>query len=331
MDYYIYLPLSLSLGWLGAWSVMKKAGSYGLIDHPGNRSSHSRPTPKGGGIGILLAFAAVSLLVDTPATVWIPALLISVLGLVDDRIDLSMFGRLLVHLACALVVIFGEGDDLDQFLPAALLWGMVGAVFVVGTANTFNFMDGINGMAGIIAIVAFGLLTVYGHSMDVSQPYLVLNLCIVFACAGFLPFNLPRAKVFMGDTGSVLLGFLFATMVWKMNPTLLGVVTCAAFFFLVYADTITTMAIRYLQGDDILVPHRRHLYQIMVNEFGLPHWLVASVYGTAQLLIGLLILVLHEMGIFAVASGLIVLGATFVVTSVVAHRRADQLSALETH
>jgi len=331
MDYSVYLPLSLMLGAFGAWSVIRVAGGYGLIDHPGHRSSHIRPTPKGGGVGILLAFAAISLLVDIPASLWIPVVLVSLVGLLGDRIDLSMTGRFALQFVCALVAIFGQDFQLDQLVPDSPLWGLIGVVFVVGTANTFNFMDGINGMAGITAILAFGLLTIYGLTMATPQPYIVLNLSIVFACIGFLPFNLPQAKVFMGDTGSVMLGFLFAIMVWKTDPTLLGVLTGATFLFLVYADTISTIAIRYVQGDDILVPHRRHLYQVAVNEIGLPHWLVATAYGGVQLLIGLLALVLHGGGVVAVVCGLIVLGSIFVLTSVVVRRRADRLQASGPH
>lgn len=201
----------------------------------------------------------------------------------------------------------------------------MGAIFLAGTANFYNFMDGINGIAGITAIIGFGLLAIYGHMTGIPEKYIILNLCIACACFGFLPFNLPTARVFMGDTGSVLLGFLFAVMVWETNSTLIGMVSCTAFLFLIYADAMTTIAIRFVQGDKIFVPHRRHLYQLLVNEFGLPHWPVAVGYGVVQLLIGLIILLLQKSGLTAVATGIGLMGLIFIAVSVAIHRKADRI------
>ena len=327
MNLIINLVLAVSLGFIGAWSATQIGGRYGLMDHPGYRSSHSRPTPKGGGIGILISFTTASLLNHIPATIWLPVVVISLTGLVGDRVDLSQAGRLLIQFVCALIVIFGGSHHLGSTFFTHLIGAGIGAIFLAGTANFYNFMDGIDGIAGITAIVGFGLLAIYGHIMGGAEKYIILNLCIACACIGFLPFNLPTAKVFMGDTGSVLLGFLFAVMVWETNSTLLGMVSCTAFLFLIYADAMTTIAIRLVQGDRILVPHRRHLYQLLVNEFGLPHWKVAVGYGVIQILIGLLILLFQKSGLLAVTTGLLIMGLLFIGTSVVIHRKADRIKS----
>lgn len=325
MNWSIYLLLSLCLGATGAWSVVKIGANYGLMDLPGYRSSHSRPTPKGGGIGILLAFITASLLIALPITFWIPATIISLTGLIGDRVELSKSNRLVVQFACALFVLVGGNHFFGPVTIHPMLNVAIGGLFLVGTANFFNFMDGINGIAGISAIVGFGLLAVYGAMQGIPTKFIVIDLCIVFACIGFLPFNIPNARVFMGDVGSVFLGFIFATMVWESNATLLGALSCSAFFFLIYADAATTFAIRFTEDGPIMVPHRRHLYQVLVNELGLPHWKVSVGYGIVQVLIGVIAIVLQNIGMAALITGLTVMGVLFIVISVLLHRKADQM------
>jgi Fuc2NAc and GlcNAc transferase len=325
MNWFFYLLLSLCLGATGAWSVIKIGANCGLMDLPGYRSSHSRPTPKGGGIGILLAFITVSLLNAIPINFWIPATIISLTGLIGDRVELSKSSRLVVQFGCALIVLVAGNHFFVSVAFHPLLKVVIGGLFLVGTANFFNFMDGINGIAGISAIVGFGLLAVYGAMQGIPTKFIVLDLCIVFACIGFLPFNIPNASVFMGDVGSVFLGFIFATMVWESNTTLLGVLCCSAFFFLIYADAATTFAIRFAEGDPILVAHRRHLCQVLVNEFGLPHWKVSIGYGIIQVFIGIIAIVLQNFGMAALITGMTVMGILFIVISVILHRKADQM------
>ena len=315
----------MCLGALGAWTVKKLGGSYGLMDQPGYRSSHKRPTPKGGGIGIVCAFVVVSLFNAIPISLWGPAVIISLIGLVDDRIELSKSKRLLMQVACALVVLWGTRPFFGPTAIPLSLSITIGTLFIVGTANFFNFMDGINGMAGISAATGFSLLALYGVLTDAPVIFILIELCMVAACIGFLPFNLPHAKVFMGDTGSVFLGFLFAAIAWQSNTTLIGAVSCAAFFFLIYADAMTTFVIRIVQGDQIWVAHRRHLYQVLVNELGLPHWKVSLGYGITQVLIGVIVIALQKIGMAALLPGIVVLGLLFVTTSVILHRRADRV------
>ena len=163
-------------------------------------------------------------------------------------------------------------------------------IFLIGTANFYNFMDGINGIAGLSGVIGFGLLglyTLYRPNPDPFQtPLSLLSICIALACLGYLPFNMPRARVFMGDVGSILLGFVFAGLVVTLARNYLEMVCFAALLFPFYADELTTMVVRLRDRENLTRSHRRHLYQLLVNEFGIAHWKISAAYAVAQLAIG---------------------------------------------
>jgi Fuc2NAc and GlcNAc transferase len=146
-------------------------------------------------------------------------------------------------------------------------------------------MDGINGMAGLTGVLAFGALAVFAQHSGLDEGEVLFNLGVAAACLGFLPLNFPRARVFMGDVGSILLGFLFASQVFRYSASPVSFFMLCGFLFLYYADTITTLVIRKLDGEKLSQAHRRHLYQILANEFGLPHYAVTLLYGAVQALI----------------------------------------------
>jgi Fuc2NAc and GlcNAc transferase len=186
---------------------------------------------------------------------------------------------------------------------------------MVATTNYYNFMDGINGMAGISGIVGFGLLAAYGHSVDAPSNLMILTICMMFCCLGFLPFNFPRARVFMGDVGSILLGFIFAAMAVWLSNSILELVCLASFLFPFYADEITTEFVRLKGGEKLWTPHRRHLYQILANEYGVAHWKISLIYGLGQLIVGLSVLVFIDKGIFIVLSLLLFYFVLFTLIS----------------
>ncbi|MBW1792430.1 MAG: UDP-N-acetylmuramyl pentapeptide phosphotransferase, partial [Deltaproteobacteria bacterium] len=99
-----------------------------------------------------------------------------------------------------------------------------------------------------------------------------MAICILLACLGFLPFNMPTAKVFMGDVGSILLGFVFAGMVVYLSKNFMDFICLVAFLFPFYVDELTTMFVRVRDGEKLSKPHRRHLYQLLANEYQIPHW-----------------------------------------------------------
>lgn len=271
--------LSLALGAAGAWLISRYGRALGLVDHPVERSSHSRPVPKGGGIGILAAFLLVCVAVRAPLSLAAPALAVSLLGLWGDRTHISPRLRLAVQFAAAWFA--ARALDLP---PLYLLPAMV---FMVGTANFFNFMDGIDGIAGLSGSVAFGLLGVFAWQRSGPGPESAVAFGLAAACAGFLPFNLPRARVFMGDTGSILLGFVFSWLALRLSRGAVEFLILCAFLGTFYADELSTMFVRLRDGENLLRPHRRHLYQLLANEKGLPHWKVSTGYALLQAAAGL--------------------------------------------
>ena len=194
---------------LGSRWAIAHANRNDLLDHPGERRSHAAPTPRGGGIGIaiacLLALLAIGHAAAQPETWWLVAaglLLVAGIGWWDDHRPLPAWPRLLVHAIAA----------------ACLAWAMhrqgAGAVAVVATfvlaivlVNAWNFMDGINGLA-----TSQALLCALGFAVVLGDAWRVLALAVAGGCLGFLPFNLPKARVFLGDVGSGALGYLLASL-----------------------------------------------------------------------------------------------------------------------
>lgn len=294
----MFYLMSAILGGSGAWLAGRFGEQLGLLDRPTERSSHYTPTPKGGGIGILTAFILVCLATGVPNLFWIPASLISVLGLYCDRSDLSPKVRIYIQIAAAVVIILGTKKWLGN--PWLLIMVPFAAVFVVGTANFYNFMDGINGIAGISGIISFGFLAFFALDSNNYSSFVTLSICMSFACVGFIPFNFPRAKVFMGDVGSVLLGFVFAAMVVLFAKSLTDFICLAAFLFPFYADEVTTMVVRIRDGEKLSQPHRRHLYQLMANELKISHWKVSTGYGLLQLIVGTSVMLTKPYGMLVV-------------------------------
>jgi Fuc2NAc and GlcNAc transferase len=280
---------ALGLGALGALAVALFGRRWALLDIPNERSSHAQETPRGGGIGIAAAFVVSAILCAAPAGVWIPAALLAIISFREDRFEISIAVRLLFHFVLAGCFLFFIA--MYHFYYSGYLWGLMLSVFylifIVGTANFYNFMDGINGIAGITGTVAFGLLGAYGISTGRDPALICLCFSLACACLGFLPFNLPRARVFMGDVGSILLGFVFACLVVMWSASASEFLLLSAFLFLFYADELITLRERIRDGESPVRAHRRHLYQMLANERGLAHWQVSAGYGMAQLVIGL--------------------------------------------
>ncbi len=258
------------------WAARGYALRQQLLDQPGERRSHSVATPRGGGIAIV-----ISLLVTAGAAMWVwpestPSLLVASVGLVlvagigwwDDHRPLPAMRRLLVHfiaaaLLAALVKVHGG---------SWLLAGLV-LVFTASLINIWNFMDGINGIAASQAIVvALGLAPV------LPWPYSLAAVALGLACLGFLPFNFPRARIFMGDVGSGALGYAVAVVLaiaavrTEINWILLLVPASA---FLV--DAGFTLAARIISGQRWMEPHTQHVYQRAVQA-GASHAQVTGMY-----------------------------------------------------
>lgn len=328
---YIVSPI---IGGLGALIIARYAKKLALLDKPNGRSSHHGVVPKGGGLGILCSFILTSLVQSLPGHVWMPAVFIATVSFWGDRHEIRPPIRLFFHFTASSVVLIGVFWNNDSSAVSYLLFFPF-SVFIVGSANYYNFMDGINGIAGITGVVGFGLLAIYTSSSGTGYSLVVLCICIALSCLGFLPFNMSKAKVFMGDVGSILLGFVFAVMVILLSRSLLDFVCLAGFLFPFYADELTTLVVRVKEGDRLIRPHRRHFYQLLANEKGIAHWKVSVGYGIVQLMTGMSVMLVKPFGSFMVISLLAACFGGFAVLSFGFRRRLGnwppQLNTLRCH
>ena len=260
-----------------------------FLDHPNRRSSHKAPTPRSGGLGIVAAsvvgLAALGT-VGHPALLRDPAflgvmaggLISAVGGLADDIRAQSFLVKLGTQVAAAVVAMAmglvvtrlylpGVGPvDLGIAGPAlTLLW-------MVGLTNAYNFMDGIDGLAGGTAVVAGGFLTFAAIAVgEANEATIACTLAV--ASLGFLVFNRPPARIFMGDVGSQFLGFAFAALgvlIARTDATGTLVLLTPLLLFHFIFDTLVTAARRWWQGENVTQGHRSHLYQRLAHS-GLGH------------------------------------------------------------
>lgn len=267
-----------------AWA-RAHARSRGLMDLPGERRSHDLPTPRGGGIGIALAgLCTCGWLAWTGGSGWVwtgaGLALVAGTGWWDDHRPLPAWPRLLAHAvagACLAVGALQSGAPVAAALAAFLL--------VPVLVNVWNFIDGIDGLAASQA-----LLAALAFAGVVDGPGRMLALVIAAACCGFLPFNLPKARIFLGDVGSGALGYLLAALVaigfssrsagwWPV--LLLPLASCLV-------DAGLTLVGRMIRGEPWWQPHVQHLYQRLARRHG--HLRVTIAYaGWTALSIGIML------------------------------------------
>ena len=282
------------------WLAIVYARRRRLIDLPGPRRSHATPTPRGGGMGIVVAvlfgiavtahfFGSTTL---EPVRVAAAIVFVAAIGWLDDHRGAGIVWRLLAHfLAIAIVLwplmmdavvrheaayeVFTGSPGLNAFLALMLCLAFVWSI------NLHNFMDGINGLLATQVIFVF-----LSAAMLCRDPLATALLPLWAAAAvGFLPFNFPRARVFMGDVGSGVLGLLVAVAVFLQfaapsDSAFSGVIACSAFV----TDATCTLFSRMLRGRRWYSAHREHLYQWLARS-GFSHTGVVALYMSWNLLI----------------------------------------------
>lgn len=233
-----------------------------IQDIPNERSLHDTPIPRIGGIGLMAGLLSGWALVFKSLAWWIvlPVLLLFVVSLLDDMNGLPVRKRLLAHLVAAAVLVLGSQVIFQNiWLGIALLFA------VVWMTNLYNFMDGSDGLAGGMAFFGF---TFYGVAalMHGDDTQAMLNFSISAAALGFLYNNFPPAKVFMGDAGSIPLGFLAAAMgVWGWQSGLWAAWFPVLVFSPFIVDASVTLLKRGLRGEKVWQAHREHYYQRLVQ------------------------------------------------------------------
>ncbi len=149
---------------------------------------------------------------------------------------------------------------------------------------------------------------------------------MIAACLGFLCLNFPCARIFMGDVGSASLGFLFSILMIGMAQSILDFLVMAGFLTPFYFDELFSMWIRLRQKQSLLVPHRKHVYQLMANEFGMEHWKISLSYGLLQAAMGEAVIFLSSFGIMSVLAFYGCTGICFICFANWIHRKAETIS-----
>ncbi len=272
----------LVTGWLAtapAW--------FRSLDVPNERSSHTRPTPRMGGLGVVAAFViilpalVIMLLPGMPN--WLPAtkfgvalvsyVVIASVGFIDDLRRIGPLAKYLGQLLAALIALWGGEIFLQLHLPfvgvitiAWFIGVLLTILWLTGFSNFFNFMDGIDGLAGGVGMIySLGLAVIClttGHRLLGAG-----SLMLAGACLGFLAHNFPPAKIFMGDVGSLFIGYVLAAFaVWTTNsgerpaPFVAVLLVFGSFIY----DATFTLLRRWRRGERLYLPHRSHLYQRLV-------------------------------------------------------------------
>ncbi|KWQ04205.1 glycosyl transferase [Acinetobacter harbinensis] len=272
---FIFFILAFALTYFMRTYALKK----NIIDNPNERSSHSIPTPRGGGVAVVISYLlALGLLiysndisVHIGVTVIAAGFIIALLGFLDDHGHINSMLRLAIHFMVAIGVVISLGG----FAEVAILNGIqlgffaniIAVLFLVWLLNLYNFMDGINGIASTEVITS---------TISMAIIYLVLNhivdeksLILLAACAfGFLLWNFPKAKIFMGDACSGFLGLIlgiFALIALKVDIALFCAWLICLGVFIV--DATFTLIRRVVTGHKMYDAHRSHTYQILSRHF----------------------------------------------------------------
>ncbi|HET7664142.1 MAG TPA: glycosyl transferase family 4 [Rhodanobacteraceae bacterium] len=253
------------------WAAIAYAHQRGMLDEPGYRRSHSIPTPRGGGVGLVVGTLLVVMValpywpgghvLPVAVAMGVAGLLVAVAGWVDDHRDIPVLSRLLVQLLAAglfsATVIHAHHLAWMWLLPCVLL--------AAWSINLHNFMDGIDGILGLqILFVGAGLGVL---ALEVAQVALAITAFgLAAAAAGFLLFNWPPARIFMGDVGSGFAGFAIFALVLLLAVRVLpalwpALILCSAFV----TDAGLTLAWRIWRGKRWYTAHREHLYQWLVR------------------------------------------------------------------
>jgi UDP-GlcNAc:undecaprenyl-phosphate GlcNAc-1-phosphate transferase len=300
-----HLAFALGLALLSAL-VVRLVIALRLMDVPNDRSAHAAPTPRGGGLGVVVAtLAGLVVLYFTGRVARIAdpyflaviagAAAIAAVSLADDALDFSFAWKLAVQVAAAaLPIAFGLSLDL-LFLPffGPIPLGALGIpltlLWIVFVTNAMNFIDGLNGLCAGMAAIASGFLAAIALTEGGAFVYAAaLFLCA--GCLGFLPFNFPRARIFLGDVGSQFIGYMLAVLAVaaaRFEATQVSFFIVPLLLAMPLFDVAFTLARRALAGERLTEAHRGHLYQVL-DRTGFPragvtllYWAFTAAMGVA--------------------------------------------------
>ncbi|QHW32575.1 undecaprenyl/decaprenyl-phosphate alpha-N-acetylglucosaminyl 1-phosphate transferase [Paenibacillus rhizovicinus] len=294
--------------------VIKLAYKIGAIDKPNHRKVHTKIMPRLGGLGIYAAFIGAYFAIQPfiPEGLFrsydknlVNALLaggtiIVLIGALDDRFELSAKVKLLGQIIAACVVVFGFGVKIDLLnipfgeamqpvaswisIPITILW-------IVGVTNAINLIDGLDGLAAGVSGIAIGTILVMAAVMGFA-PVILLSALLLGGVIGFLVYNFHPAKIFMGDTGSLFLGFGLATlsMLGFKQVTMVSFVTPLLIIGVPLSDTFFAIVRRWINKKPIFAPDKGHLHHCL-RELGFSHrktvliiYAIAAFFGICAVL-----------------------------------------------
>jgi len=250
-----------------SWQLANARGYWLILDEPNQRSLHTRPTPRTGGIAILAGASAglfTAWITGGYALVALPTgisiFTLALVALFDDRHNLGAGLRLLIQMTVVAFLLYSSHQPgLNTLVYAATF------LLLVWMINLYNFMDGMDGFAGGMAIMGFGTFALLAWQAG-NMEFALGCAIIVAACLGFLLLNFPPARLFMGDAGSTVLGLLAGLVILKAHhdailPLWLGILVFSPFI----VDASVTLATRVLRGERFWLPHKTHNYQKLVE------------------------------------------------------------------
>ncbi|QXI21350.1 glycosyltransferase family 4 protein [Pseudomonas iranensis] len=266
--------------------LRRYALSKSLIDIPNDRSSHTIPTPRGGGVAIVVTFLAALCLLFVgeliPTGLFVSVMgagaVVAIIGFMDDHGHIAARWRLLGHFVAAAWALYWLGGlppihALGQVFDLGWVGSALAAFYLVWMLNLYNFMDGIDGIAGVEAVtVCLGACLLYALGAD--APLIGSTLLLAAAVGGFLVWNFPKARIFMGDAGSgflgLILGILALAASWVSFELFWGWLILLGVFIV---DATFTLLRRLLRGERVYEAHRSHAYQFASRRYG-KHWRV---------------------------------------------------------
>ena len=273
----MYYLIVLVLLFVTELFYFKIADKCNIIDKPNERSSHTRITLRGGGIIFYFGALAYFLTSGWEYPCFMLALtLVTFISFVDDVKSISQLTRLFFHFSAMALMFYQWG------LFSLSWWWLVPALIVcTGIINAYNFMDGINGITGGYSLVVLAALAYINQEIVpfVEKDFIYTVICSVLV---FCFFNFRKqAKCFAGDVGSVSIAFIVLFLIGKL------IILTEDFSWIVLlavygVDSVLTIIHRLMLHENIGLPHRKHLYQIMANELKLPHGIVSSIYMGVQ-------------------------------------------------
>ncbi|MEE8428180.1 MAG: glycosyltransferase family 4 protein [Gammaproteobacteria bacterium] len=253
--------------------LCRATGRWRILDQPNARSLHSTPVPRTGGLAIIIAvlagFALLALTMEVPPMFyWMTGsmVLLAVVAWFDDVDGVHIVGRLLVQILTVLLLLFGGGFlavllESGYGLTVGTVIFVITVLVVVWMVNLYNFMDGMDGLAAGMGAIGFACLGILGW---LAEDWVFASLALVVASSslGFLVFNFPPARIFMGDTGSYSLGFLAAALsLWGVGDGLFSVWCPILIFSPFIIDASVTLTARAWRRERLWEAHKGHFYQ----------------------------------------------------------------------